>query len=202
MNDDWLPPGVRRFSIDALSAEPWRNGGGSTRTIASSIAQSGEEWLWRVSLADIGRNGPFSRFPGIDRHLTLVEGRGLVLSDASSVMKLHGCGESVVFPGERALEATLLERPARALNVMSRRGRAVACVKTITPSAGVNLEMPGAHVVVLVLAGSNAISAVSAGFELDLREGEGLWCRPSAMPFQLRAATDDDIAVVAHIVET
>ena len=32
-----------------------------------------------LSVADIAENGPFSIFPKMDRHLTLIEGRGFVL---------------------------------------------------------------------------------------------------------------------------
>ncbi len=38
-----------------------------------------DEFLWRVSIADVERDGPFSRFPGIDRTIVLLEGAGMRL---------------------------------------------------------------------------------------------------------------------------
>lgn len=61
----------------ALTPAPWRNGGGITHEIASVSDDCG--LLWRLSLAEIDRNGPFSAFPGLHRILTVVAGGGLVL---------------------------------------------------------------------------------------------------------------------------
>lgn len=35
---------------------------------------------WRVSVAAVDAEGSFSTFPGIDRLITLVEGKGMVLT--------------------------------------------------------------------------------------------------------------------------
>src|SRR5690606_15272177 len=63
-----------------LSALPWKNGGGSTTTIAVGPPEAGfDDFDWRVSLATISEDGPFSRFPGVDRTLALVDGHGMTL---------------------------------------------------------------------------------------------------------------------------
>jgi uncharacterized protein len=48
-----------------VPAQPWRNGGGVTRTLLAR--PRGDAWQVRVSVADVAVNGPFSRFPGVER---------------------------------------------------------------------------------------------------------------------------------------
>jgi len=49
---------------------PWKNGGGETVEIAISPQGAGlADFDWRVSMATVASDGPFSVFPGIDRTL-------------------------------------------------------------------------------------------------------------------------------------
>lgn len=64
---------------DTLVAAPWANGGGITREIAALRGAGGI--LWRISLADVDAEGPFSVFAGLRRILTVIEGAGMVLED-------------------------------------------------------------------------------------------------------------------------
>ena len=73
---------------------PWRNGRGSTLEIARQPA-SGEHFAWRLSLADIERNGDFSPYPGYSRALVLVHGESLQL-------RFRGHGRSLLSPVRRA----------------------------------------------------------------------------------------------------
>lgn len=75
---------LRGFALDALPDEPWCNGVGRTRTIANQPretpaddASDGVPRDWRLSVATIGSNGAFSRFPGVDRTSVLL-GEGAV----------------------------------------------------------------------------------------------------------------------------
>ena len=56
----------------------WRNGGGWTREIHAEPADAGD-WGWRLSIAEITADGPFSTFEGVDRELVLLAGEGLRL---------------------------------------------------------------------------------------------------------------------------
>jgi environmental stress-induced protein Ves len=60
---------------------PWANGGGSTRQVAIDPpgATLAGAFRWRVSIAQIASDGPFSRLPGIDRAMWLVRGNGVRL---------------------------------------------------------------------------------------------------------------------------
>ena len=57
---------------------PWRNGRGTTLEIAREPA-TGEDFSWRLSLADIDEDGDFSAYPGYSRALALVAGESLRL---------------------------------------------------------------------------------------------------------------------------
>ena len=40
---------------------------------------SGAGFIWRVSIAEVAVDGPFSRFPGYDRHIMTIAGNGMML---------------------------------------------------------------------------------------------------------------------------
>jgi environmental stress-induced protein Ves len=110
--------------------QPWKNGGGVTREIAVFPEGTGlENFHWRISMAEVTEPGPFSRFEGIDRHLTVLSGRmRLDMPDGRHVLD---AGDSSAFAGETPVEAAPL-LPVIDLNVMTRRGHASAEVRHIT----------------------------------------------------------------------
>lgn len=103
----------------------WKNGGGSTTEIA--IEPSGaslESFDWRISMAQVASDGPFSEFPGIDRTLAVISGSGLQLSIAGKpAVTLDRGSDPVQFPGDVASSARLLSGEITDLNIMSRRQR-------------------------------------------------------------------------------
>ena len=105
-----------------LSALPWKNGGGSTTTIAVGPPEANlENFEWRVSLATIAEDGPFSSFPGVDRTLALVDGHGMTLDiDGSERVILCESGPVLAFDGESQVVAKLNRGPTTDFNVMTR----------------------------------------------------------------------------------
>jgi environmental stress-induced protein Ves len=103
-------------------ATPWKNGGGVTREAAAWPPGAGmDAFDWRVSLADVAADGPFSAFTGVDRVLTVIEGDGLVLDFEGQIKRLKPLAP-FAFPGEATVTARLTGGPIRDLNVMVRRG--------------------------------------------------------------------------------
>jgi environmental stress-induced protein Ves len=79
---------------------PWKNGGGHTLEVATHPAGADvASFEWRVSVADITRDGPFSTFPGIDRTLVLLAGRGMRLAGGGDPLELRAPFEPVTFAG-------------------------------------------------------------------------------------------------------
>ena len=124
---------MRLIPYDRLTATPWKNGGGETREIAAFPPGAGsDDFAWRLSIATIAEGGAFSSFPGIDRTLILLSGRGVALRlDSGPDHVLHP-GDSLDFAGEQAVRSRLLDGPVRDLNVMTRRGLAAARVDRVT----------------------------------------------------------------------
>ncbi|MEV7607567.1 HutD family protein [Paenarthrobacter sp. NPDC089322] len=107
-----------------IHPEPWRNGGGVTRELAShpkaASAQDGA-WDWRVSIADVSKAGEFSVFPGMERVITIIDGELLLLTVDGSEHPLEKY-RPFRFSGEAASSATLPTGDIRDLNVIARTG--------------------------------------------------------------------------------
>ncbi len=58
-------------------AMPWKNGGGVTTEIY--VSPPSGVFDWRVSIATVNADGPFSTFAGYERHIMTLTGEGMVL---------------------------------------------------------------------------------------------------------------------------
>ena len=122
-----------RFTIAALRPQPWKNGAGLTREIATSPRAAGNaSFEWRISIAEVAADAPFSAFPGVDRCITLLHGAGMRLASIDSSVD-HRLDQPLApyrFSGDIALGATLFGGPCSDFNVMTRRGQwsAEVCV--------------------------------------------------------------------------
>jgi environmental stress-induced protein Ves len=103
---------------------PWKNGGGTTTEIAvSPEGASLSEFDWRISMAHVGQDGPFSSFPGIDRTLSVLTGNGIRLAfDDGETVALDRATAPFFFAADRAVDGVLVDGAIDDLNVMSRRG--------------------------------------------------------------------------------
>ncbi len=107
----------------ALVATRWKNDGGATREIAAYPSGSGfDDFTWRVSIADVETDGPFSRFEGIDRTIVLLDGAGMSLTfnDASEHVLNHAF-VPFEFVGEAQVSARLIDGATEDFNLMIRR---------------------------------------------------------------------------------
>jgi environmental stress-induced protein Ves len=120
-----LTNAVRIIRASDCKTAPWKNGGGSTTEIAVSPAGATlEAFDWRVSMALIASDGPFSDFIGIDRTLAVVKGNGMVLTIGDDApVTLSSGAEPVSFSGDTPTSARLTAGEIVDLNVMTRRGR-------------------------------------------------------------------------------
>ena len=109
---------------------PWPNGAGITYEIVRA-PESGD-FDWRISLADIDNDCPFSVMPGVDRGIVLMEGGHMVLANSDESIRVD---ELVVFnyPGEVAFNCTLPSGPAKDLNIMTRRNKFSSKTEVLGP---------------------------------------------------------------------
>jgi environmental stress-induced protein Ves len=59
---------------------PWKNGKGQTTELAISENGTIDNFDWRLSIASVVEDGPFSDFSGYERNLILLEGQGIELT--------------------------------------------------------------------------------------------------------------------------
>jgi len=101
-----------------VAPQPWRNGHGSMRELLVRGAEGGPGL--RISVADIGRDCPFSTYPGLDRWFAVIEGAGVVLHFADGPRRVTSDDPPLQFGGADAPACTLVDGPTRALNLMLR----------------------------------------------------------------------------------
>jgi len=106
--------------------QPWKNGLGSTREIAiHPDGAGGNDFLWRVSIAEVDSAAPFSSFPGIDRQIALLDGNGFTMTlDDGRAHALITPFAPFAFAGEARVAVTLVDGPTRDFNLMVRRAQA------------------------------------------------------------------------------
>jgi environmental stress-induced protein Ves len=131
MHTDPVSIGKRSFDVRVVDASqhrvmPWKNGLGTTAEIAIDPpdAELGGRFRWRLSVADVRSSGPFSAFPGYDRTIMVIEGRGMDLIVGDDAPRRVGrLFAPLVFSGDARVECRLIEGPIRDFNVMVDRSR-------------------------------------------------------------------------------
>ena len=110
----------------------WKNDAGWTSEILK--VHDGDErdtndWAWRLSIAEIESDAPFSAFPGVERVLVLLSGNGLRLRfDDGESHALRPPHDQLRFAGERAAFGELIDGPTRDFNLMWKRDLADAAL--------------------------------------------------------------------------
>ncbi|HEX5340329.1 MAG TPA: HutD family protein [Gammaproteobacteria bacterium] len=121
-----LTGNIRLLELQDQRVMPWKNGGGVTRELAVYPADAGldgKPFLWRISIAEVAGDGPFSVFPGCDRDIMLIAGRGMELGvPGQAPMRVDKPYRPLRFSGDTATHCRLLDGPVRDFNVMSVRG--------------------------------------------------------------------------------
>ena len=101
---------------------PWANGRGTSYEIASDRSDAGE-WTWRLAMAPVNEDGPFSRIECVNRFLVVVEGNGMLLSVDRKKLQCQPL-QVVRFRGDAITDAALTNGPITDINLMIRRKEA------------------------------------------------------------------------------
>lgn len=145
------------FRAADRTAIPWKNGGGVTRDVLiSPLGTLLDAFDWRISIAEIVSNGPFSSFPGIDRKLAVLDGKVALTVEGHAPVILDAHSPLLDFPGEAAVEGHPIDGPSTVLNVMTWRGRFTSRMAMRSAAQ----PKTGAHVTVIVAL--NGLTATSA----------------------------------------
>lgn len=114
------------------AAVPWKNGGGVTREVAAWPPGSGfDDFQWRVSMAEVTSDGPFSIFPNVDRILAVLEGRLRLDVEGMPPVSVSRDTPPAIFPGDAPTAGKVEAGPVLDLNIMTRRGQVGATLRRI-----------------------------------------------------------------------
>ena len=177
----------RLIQYASLRPTPWKNGGGVTTELAMSPPGAGlVDFDWRVSLASIAADGPFSQFPGVDRTLVMVAGDGVLLDFGDERVVLSPSEPLVEFAGEDPVHATVNGQSTLDFNVLTRRGRYRHRIEPFLVCGSVPLPRRSGTTLVF-LADGESLSVCSARerlalvrYDLLVLEGEQDWTLESA----------------------
>ena len=162
---------------------PWKNGGGTTMEIVVSpndAGLSGAPFDWRVSIADVAGDGPFSTFPGYDRHIMVIAGNGMMLdAEEAGRIDLTRTLTPVAFAGEWSVNGRLLAGPVRDFNLMLRRERCSGSLTVRRLDGRVALYAQGKVLLCHLLEGEASIAGhILAATDSLLIENENLTLTP------------------------
>ncbi|MFB2679524.1 HutD/Ves family protein [Shewanella mangrovisoli] len=142
-----MNPKIRIIRYEECESSLWKNGGGSTKQLL--IWPKGAElsnFDFRISIATISSDGPFSLFHGIDRQLCILEGEGVRLKikgndlGQSEEIILRPNEQPYCFSGETQIESRLLDNQILDFNVMTRRGNYTARIERIECNGTIQIE--------------------------------------------------------------
>lgn len=193
------------YTLAQCPATPWKNGGGTTREIAAwPPGSTMDDFEWRVSVADITLDGPFSAFAGIDRTIMLLNGDGVRLQAHDGSIDHHLTTPLVpfAFRGEVALDCTLQAGPSRDFNIMSRRDKWHAHTGIIRAAAQIETTSAG---LVFVASGSWNIH-IATGQQatvnaITIDAGSGFWWHNHPLDLSLTPASHHAALVMTQFQE-
>lgn len=132
---------IQKFTHKDFNEMPWKNGGGVT-TELFRLNDSDNSFHFRLSMASVSSDGPFSSFPGIDRILLLLEGSGFHLEGPTLKTSLKKDTPPLYFKGEDPINCTLIDGPCIDFNVMTARhyAKSTILVEHVSESAPIILR--------------------------------------------------------------
>jgi uncharacterized protein len=110
--------GVQMIALRDIPAQSWKNGGGITRELLTWPSK--ENWVLRISVADIVQDGAFSRFEGVHRAFAVIAGAGVTIQFSDGERSLTCESEPLLFDGGDAPYCKLIDGATRDLNIMWR----------------------------------------------------------------------------------
>ncbi|HEY7791545.1 MAG TPA: HutD family protein [Vicinamibacterales bacterium] len=185
---------VHHFDRVTVPATPWKNGGGVTREIIRRpVGATLDDFEWRVSIATMAADGPFSPFPGVDRLLIVLDGAGVHLRSADGAIdrRIDRPLDPIAFPGEVPLSCRLLAGECTDFNVMVRREHLHASLEIVHGRG--------------VLAGSDhgvlfSARGVWTADQHRIEEGRGISWEDDSHAWQVSPETKGAVLVAVRII--
>ena len=117
---------------DDYRVMPWKNGGGTTTELYAF--PTAPPFQWRVSIAEVSRDGPFSRFEGYDRQIMTVTGNGVMLEGGPhGPIDVTARFEPRGFSGDWNISGRLVDGPVQDFNLITRRASCTGRLRSESP---------------------------------------------------------------------
>lgn len=97
---------------------PWRNGGGVTTEVACNPGGGLQGFEWRLSIAQVGQDGPFSIFSGMQRIIAVLEGAGIEMTVDGVRQTPLRPRQPYAFSGDSQVQCRLLDGPIHDFNLI------------------------------------------------------------------------------------
>lgn len=174
---------VAVLNPDQYKTQPWKNGNGVTHEIMIEPpdATVAGGFIWRLSIADVKVDAPFSEFPGCDRTMVVFDGMGMILEFPMGRREQVEPYGVFRFPGEVPCTGKLIDGAVSDLNAMTLRLRARHAAKIVEvdvmPRAVLATTLKAQAPVVAVLAVEHAVKVRVEGRDHLVAPGSALIAR-------------------------
>ena len=108
---DW-----QQIKLQDVPPIPWKNGGGTTQALV--CWPNSTEWIFRMSVARIDSDGPFSEFKGVSRWFAVLKGDGVALQFPEKRVVLGAKDPVIQFSGNAPCHCFLTDGPTLDFNLM------------------------------------------------------------------------------------
>lgn len=116
-----------------VAPSPWKNGGGTTRELLAWPNPA--DWVFRLSVAEVQADGPFSGFAGVERWFAVLSGAGVRLRLGAlaphEVQVLTPASSPFCFDGALPVNCTLIDGATQDFNLMVRADQARAQMQRV-----------------------------------------------------------------------
>jgi uncharacterized protein len=174
---------------------PWQNGGGTTTELYVEPAPDDlpdAPFLWRISIAEIASDGPFSIFAGCNRHIMTITGSGMVLSGGpNGPIDARSKFIPQSFFGDWPVSAHLIAGPVRDFNLIALRNHVASSLDCLSPRQPFQLGgEPGVTIFAHLIDGKLVVDGhpLAAGESFLLAPGEAVSATLPRRPIDLRIA--------------
>lgn len=158
---------MRVIRAQNYQAVPWKNGLGTTHEILKH-PESAEDFIYRLSIAEVTQSCAFSAFPGYDRTIMLLDGDGFVLTFADGqTHALTTAHRPYPFDGAAPVSCAVSGGPSKDLNLMVRREVAQADCSVLGAAGRVALP-PVLGATRLIVALAEGIAVHDSGQTVEL----------------------------------
>ena len=166
----------QHIALSEATAMPWKNGGGTTREVLA-WPPGAAEWQWRISVAQVDADGPFSVFEGVQRWFAVLDGAGVELAlgqgDAVRRQRLTLRSQAFGFDGALPVHCTLVGGPTQDFNLMVRSAYASATMQRVQGTQLVQIHQGAACA---LWAGATGATLRNGDFDVNV---DGVWHVPA-----------------------